>query len=320
METMMIGLWSMLSIAGAADLVNAETEDGFGFTVALGADIGGQTFSACTGSLITPQVVLTAAHCGSDLPMELVVSLGKAFFGPRIDAADTVGFAEGIFHPDYVELQNGIGGTLGQNDIALLVLEEPVDWVEPIWIAEDSIADLAVGASVTSIGFGVSSSAGTGSGIKRSAELTVDRIDDTFVYSNSATNDNSANVCSGDSGGPQVYWDGERWVQWAVHSWADQSCLAQSGSTRVDTISPWIMDQLESVHGTRDRCEMWGLYGDGICDADCDAEDVDCATPVEADSSEKSSGVGCATAPPALAVWWVALLGLAGRRRRRGTT
>ncbi len=317
METMMMWLIAALTTANAADMVNADTEDGFEFTVALGAEFGGQTISACTGSLITPEVVLTAAHCGAELPMELVVSLGKAFFGPRVDAAESVGFAEGIFHPDYEELQNGIGGTLGRNDIALLVLEEPVDWVEPVWIAEDSIADVAVGATVTSIGFGVTGSNGAGAGIKRSAELTVDQVDDTFIYSYSSTNEDAANICSGDSGGPQVYWDGERWVQWAVHSWGDQSCLAQSGSTRVDTIAPWVLDQLEDVYGTRDRCEMWGLYNDGICDVDCPEADADCAVASDVDGEDaKKSGLGCMAARGATSIWWASIVALVGRRRR----
>jgi|GEM_PF-1621024 len=322
-------MWSFFFLWSAAvpaqDLVNSEPTDDYEFTVALGADLGGQVYSACTGSLITPEIILTAAHCGSDIPMEAIIAVGRAFFGPSIGSATGVGFSDGWFHPDYVPLENGAFGTLGENDIGILVLSEPVDFVEPIWIATDPIDELADGATVTSIGFGVDESQGN-SGIKRASDLTVDNIDSTFIYSNSSTNDGGANVCSGDSGGPQVYWDGERYVQWAVHSWADQNCRSQSGSTRVDTISDWILDQVELVHGSRDRCEVWGLYEDGVCDEDCDLEDLDCVTatafevPELSGESEKAGGCSQAaqTHPGTRTVTWLglALFGLAYRQRR----
>ena len=47
----------------AEPLRNAETENGVPSAVGLGA-FG---FTACSGSLITPRIVLSAAHCGGDV-------------------------------------------------------------------------------------------------------------------------------------------------------------------------------------------------------------------------------------------------------------
>ena len=315
-------LFALLPLSAAEDLVNARLEDGFEFAVALGADLGAQRFSACTGSLITPEIILTAAHCSADLPMEVVILAGRAFFGPSLEDATLVGFSDGWIHPDYVPLQSGPLGTLGRNDVGILVLERPVDFVSPVWIATKAIDEaVADGAEVTSIGFGVTDPDGGGSGIKRSAVLTVDDLDATFVYSSSASNVDGANVCSGDSGGPQVHWDGQQWVQWAVHSWADVRCATQSGSTRVDTVSEWILDQVALVHGSRDRCEVWGLYDDGVCDEGCDVLDIDCAEP-EGDgyvppSPSGNKPTGCSSLGGVGGLGLLGLAGLIGRVREQ---
>jgi len=278
-----------LDEADPRPIVNGSEESGFPSTVSMGGEIGGYIMSMCTGNLITPEVVLCAGHCGDGIPIELIVGLGQAFFGPDINTPDeTIGFVDFEIHPDYVPLESGLGGTLGEFDLSVFVLAEPAS-ADPTWFNRDPISDDDLGRDMMSVGFGVTGPEGDGSGTKRSALLTLDEYDDNFLISDSSSNENGANVCSGDSGGPQFFeHENGRWIEAAVHSWADQFCEISSGSTRTDIATEWILDWIEDVHGSRDVCEINGWYEDGICDDFCDEEDPDCVEDPTDDDDDTS--------------------------------
>ena len=306
----------------ATPIVNGDTEEGFPSVVALGAEFGTTTYSACSGNLITPLVVLSAGHCGEGIPLDLVVSMGKAYFGTDVNDPDhSVGFADLVTHPDYEPLESsGTSQDLGANDIGILVLAEEAP-VAATPIRFDEVTEKSIGIEMLSVGFGVTSAAGYGSGTKRSAVLTLDNLQEMFLISYSDTNKNDANICSGDSGGPQfVLEEDGTWVQWAVHSWGDQNCSYSSGSTRTDLVGEWILDQVEDVHGSRDLCLINGLYEDGVCDERCDEIDPDC---IEHTGDTGAGGIfqscGCAATSPR-AGWAFGLLAFGALFRRRAHT
>ena len=308
----------LLSSAALSNpIVNWEREDGFESAVSLGAEFHGEAFSACSGNLITSRIVLSAAHCSADLPTSVLLDMGRVFFGDDVNDADHVMELESVtVHPDYVALESGTSNT-GEYDLGVIVLTEdapirPTPIRRELWSREELPAD------IVSVGFGTTNGAtGRGSGKKRSADLTVDDMDRMFLYSHSDTNPDNAQICSGDSGGPQFQWWEDQWFQVAVHSWGDGDCEVLSGSTRVDKNEEWILDQIEETHGTRDWCDAAGLYGDGACDDFCEEVDPDCIEDTGVEDGGAGLGCGCAQAPGPIqsAPWLLALLGLVRRRR-----
>src|SRR5215204_1983430 len=92
------------------------------------------TWIYCSGTLISPTVFLTAAHCASD-GERLAVP-----FDPAYEAGDTV--YTGTFAAD-------------PHDIAVVVLDSPVEDIAPAQLPEgDSLSNLSSSQQFTSVGYG----------------------------------------------------------------------------------------------------------------------------------------------------------------------
>lgn len=310
----------LVSAALGADaspkIVNGALEEGFPAVVALGAQFGENTITACSGALITPRIVLSAAHCADGIAIELVVAAGKAFFGAEAADPDlALAFSGAVIHPGYVPLRNGVGATLGENDVSVLILAEDAP-IAPLDLNLAPLGPEVVGAALTSVGFGYTSAEGGDGGTKRSVGLTLDELDPVYLISRDRVSEGEGQICSGDSGGPQMVQEADgRFVIWGVHSWGDAACRRESGSTRTDVVADFLLGEIEAVHGTTDLCEAAGRYDDGACQTFCPAPDPDCAEPAAAIGDYTGGGCAAAAGRAGLGAVGLALLSLVGRRR-----
>jgi hypothetical protein len=181
----------------------------------------------CTGSLIAPSYVLTAAHCitwgfrGTPAPQ---ITIGWRNFS---DAADTRNdyvtrtVAEFVLHPLY----RSVEGSIAQHDVAVIRLGSPVTDREPVRLGAPGIFSDYDGlgeewTDLTLLGYGRTTPTGPSSTVPRKLDTRLRdhafmekkwNTPEFFTYARSrhlgvggGDLDGGEGPCNGDSGGPVV--------------------------------------------------------------------------------------------------------------------
>ena len=186
----------------------------------------------CTGTLISSDVVLTAAHCVEDNPSKLHIVFGLNVGKTKekdIRSADKF-----IQHSNW-----GRHMPSGEADLALIHFSGGlVEGFVPVKLATKGLK-LTSGEEVLMAGFGVTDGgAETGAGKLRQ---TISTILEEHSVTEFVTDGKKSSVCFGDSGGPAFVKTKNELVQWGVaSSVTNRACDEASIHTAVMGYLPWI--------------------------------------------------------------------------------
>ena len=201
------------------------------------------TWILCSGSLISPTVFLTAAHCGWDGEQATIT------FDSTYDGSTGTTYT-GTFHAD-PQWQRAHSDP---HDIAVIVFDEPFDGITPVQLpAAGSLSKLKAGTPVVGVGYGASTKTVTVGGntytyddVRKAATGTSTAVTTSWLKIDENAARGNGGGCFGDSGGPNFIGD----VQVSMTLSGDRNCQAVNATYRLDTPSardflrPYIGDLL----------------------------------------------------------------------------
>ena len=194
------------------------------------------TWASCSGTLVSPTVFLTAAHCDWDLP-RLAVTFDSVY------DADTGKEYWGTWHAD----PRYTGAQSDPHDIAVVVFDKPVKGITPARLpTAGSLANLPSDQGFTSVGYGAQSVTIDHGPTFHYADVRFVGTSNTLFATNNAWLRISMNPalgdggpCYGDSGGPNFLGAGatETNIVAATTITGDFMCRATNVVYRLDTAS-----------------------------------------------------------------------------------
>lgn len=206
--------------------------------------IGTGTGWCCSGTLVAPNVVVTAAHCvAGDCSERIFVGEDVAFPGD----GQVIRVLDAVAHPGYQPASP-------VNDLAVLVLAEEAD-VPPRAIADAQT--LRAAATVRLAGYGNTDVASSGGyGRRRMVDVPIASADPKygadaeteFVAGAPFLNRDS---CNGDSGGPAYVQAGDGWYLAGATSRATASSRRPCGDGGIYTAVSAHLEWVRSVPGGR---------------------------------------------------------------------
>ena len=223
-----------LTLPASAGAITNGTADGGGHPNVGGLVSATQysdgTWLYCSGTLISPTVFLTAAHCAEGDRVGVT-------FDPAYQAGDAVYYGTWHADPQYGESQND------PHDIAVVVFAKAIKGITPARLpAAGSLAGLSGSQQFTSVGYGAYEvTKGPGghqflyNDVRGVATGTLNAINPSWLRISMNPATGNGGTCYGDSGGPNFL--GATDILAATTITGDYVCRSTNVDYRLDTPS-----------------------------------------------------------------------------------